>query len=96
MLERTQQSLAFLNGDTELLDSMSLDKEFCSSGLELTNLSVTPAPTISIWGWVISHPIRVICDSIKEKIIFREAFVSHFMFLKGSLHCFFVIDKQMF
>ena len=35
----------FLNVNTELVDSVSLDKEFCSSGLELTNVSVTPAHT---------------------------------------------------
>lgn len=35
----------FLNINTELVDSMSLDKEFCSSRLELANVSVTPAHT---------------------------------------------------
>lgn len=41
----------FLNMNTELVDCMSLDKEFCSSGLQLTDLSVAHLPTpISLYG----------------------------------------------
>lgn len=35
----------FLNVNIELVDSMSLNKEFCSSRPELINLSVAPAHT---------------------------------------------------